>query len=738
MMMRLLALVCLVSMTMAAVGESPWKRHHIDASGKGADGVRLGDCNGDGLPDIVVPWEQSGEIRIYLNPGPAKVGLGENWTIITVGNVVSPEDAVPVDLDGDGAVDVVSACEGTEKLLYVHWAPSDPAAYTDASAWTTRPIPDSRNKMAWMFTAPADIDGRRGVDLFAGGKDRNAMIGWYESPKDPRALEQWTWHHLCPAGWVMSLQPYDFDGDEDMDLLVTDRRGNGRGAFWLEHPGDTSQAWNRINLGAREVAPMFLTRKQDVVLAATEEQALIVMENGTEERIVFPENTGTGKGVAIGDLDGDGIDEWVVSCEHAMGKTGVFWMTREKSGIIADAAGTKFDRIELIDLDMDGDLDVLTTEEAEGLGVIWYENPFREPMSLDTEQVTIFFEEGRFGGWPANFGIWNWGDEILVGFARGWYKNLGERHHIDRSKPEEHLLARSLDGGKSWSIENPAEGGVLLPMGKGALHGTELPDVTLPELKDLQEPINFTHPDFAMTLRMDNIDGGVSRFYYSYDRGHTWNGPFRLPKFDTKGIAARTDYIVLGERDCMLFLTSAKEDGTEGKLFCARTQDGGVNWEFVSFIGPEPEEGFLIMPASAHLGGEELYVVGRRRMGDKRWFQAFRSLDLGKTWTQEADPVTDLGIGNPPAMVKLQDGRLCLAYGYRGEPYHIGAKISSDGGRTWSKEILLRAGGGAQDIGYPRMVQRPDGTLVTIYYFMDPLRGPERFIEATLWTPPAP
>ena len=45
--------------------------------------------------------------------------------------------------------------------------------------------------------------------------------------------------------------------------------------------------------------------------------------------------------------------------------------------------GIKFDRIELLDIDGDGDLDVLTCEEnygtnSQGLGVIWYENPFNK------------------------------------------------------------------------------------------------------------------------------------------------------------------------------------------------------------------------------------------------------------------------------------------------------------------------------------------------------------------------
>ena len=42
---------------------------------------------------------------------------------------------------------------------------------------------------------------------------------------------------------------------------------------------------------------------------------------------------------------------------------------------IAGPQGIKFDRIELLDLDLDGDLDVMTCEERENLGVVWYENP---------------------------------------------------------------------------------------------------------------------------------------------------------------------------------------------------------------------------------------------------------------------------------------------------------------------------------------------------------------------------
>src|SRR4051794_34424551 len=69
--------------------------------------------------------------------------------------------------------------------------------------------------------------------------------------------------------------------------------------------------------------------------------------------------------------------------------------------------------------------------------------------------VVVFQESGRFGGWPANHGVWSWGNEILVGFEIGQFRKTDQGHAIDYSKPAEHVLARSLDGGETWKIERP-------------------------------------------------------------------------------------------------------------------------------------------------------------------------------------------------------------------------------------------------------------------------------------------
>ena len=362
------------------------------------------------------------------------------------------------------------------------------------------------------------------------------------------------------------------------------------------------------------------------------------------------------------------------------------------------------------------------------------------------KHVKVYYEPGMYGGWPANNGIWIWDNEILVGFSKGFYKDLGPvRHNMDREKPELHLLARSLDCGETWTVEDPGKTGGMVPSGIFmAVPRTDLPQQAS---KDFTAAINFEHPDFALTARGSSTGSGQSRFWYSYDRGHTWMGPFDLPDFGASGTAARTDYIIDNEKECTMFITVSNENSKEGRPICIRTTNGGESWSLVSLIGPEPE-GYSIMPASVRISKNEILVLVRNSdsLENKSWIEGCLSTDNGQTWTRLNNPVEDTGVGNPPALVKMTDGRICLIYGYRADEgsilaktktSDIRAKISNDNGKTWSRDYILRNDGSGQDIGYPRVVQRPDGKIVAIYYFMDKKTGPERYISATIWEPPA-
>ena len=342
------------------------------------------------------------------------------------------------------------------------------------------------------------------------------------------------------------------------------------------------------------------------------------------------------------------------------------------------------------------------------------------------KHVVVYGEAGRYGGWPANHGIWAWGNEIVVGFSGcDFLWNDEDRHPYDRSKPEEPWLARSLDGGETWTASAP-------PSLRAPFQGG--PPAVAPA-----EPMDFTRPGFALTLRFRDAHKGPSYLFYSYDRGKTWRGPFLFPTFGQVAIAARTDYIVNGRSDAFVFLTAAKPDGREGRVLCVRTRDGGLTWQFVSWIGLEPPNGFSIMPSSVRLSGSEILTLFRHEENARRgpnWIEAWRSADDGETWRFVTRAVPDTGgkSGNPPSLVRLRDGRLAVTWGRRSEPFTIRARLSEDGGRTWSDDIVLRDGGAAWDVGYTRSVERPDGRIVTAYYWSRDARK-ERTIEATIWDP---
>lgn len=342
--------------------------------------------------------------------------------------------------------------------------------------------------------------------------------------------------------------------------------------------------------------------------------------------------------------------------------------------------------------------------------------------------VVVYREAGRFGGWPANGGIWSWGDEILVGFRRGHMDLGGGFHAVDRTRSSEWVQSRSHDGGETWQMEEP---GFSEPVpGAHQLHATGLP-----------APMDFDRPGFALKLSHLGLRAGArSYFHFSYDRGRTWEGPYPFPNLELPGIASRTDFLPLSDDSRLFFMTAAKTDGAEGHAFCSRTSDGGRTFEFVSWIGPEPH-GWTIMPASLRLPNGRILVALRTRDGNpdsklaKHWIDLYASDDEGASWHHVGVPAAETGVGgNPPTLTALHDGRLVITYGYRKAPFGMRAVVSSDQGQTWGDEIVLREDGGNHDIGYPRTVLRPDGTLVTIYYYNDAADS-ERYIAATLWKP---
>lgn len=375
---------------------SPWKMHVIDNTSLGSDGTKVKDVNGDGLPDIVCGWEEGGVVRLYINPGTAS-----DWPYLEF-PAPQVEDALLVDLDADGSVDVVSFSEGKHKRITFHWAPAA-ENYLDAEKWISEDVPVSIDHSQWMFGRAMDVDAKNGVDLLVGSKGEGAVIAWLESPSDPRQVADWKLHTIAPAGWIMSIESVDMNHDGLKDVLISDRRGDTRGLKWFAHPGTESKvlgaAWQEHLIGMERLEPMFLditdqnkdqrweiwiSNKDNHVHHYTQED--ISGLKWANELIPFPpQSSQRGKAAAAGDIDGDGTLDLISTYESAQESSGVLWSSKSEGTWIhhdiSGSLGIKYDFALLLDMDRDGDLDVLCSEEREtsvspgGLGVIWYENP---------------------------------------------------------------------------------------------------------------------------------------------------------------------------------------------------------------------------------------------------------------------------------------------------------------------------------------------------------------------------
>jgi hypothetical protein len=354
-------------------------------------------------------------------------------------------------------------------------------------------------------------------------------------------------------------------------------------------------------------------------------------------------------------------------------------------------------------------------------------------MADSSTHHEIYRRTDRYAGWPANYGMWSWNDEIVLVFTSGFPDPNGGFHARDRSKPLETMQARSLDGGETWSV---AEAPLAFGIGLGTYEhmNKQVIESFDPVRFEIPENLDLTHPEFAvMCGKTGLIEGAKSWFYTSYDRCHKWQGPFELPMFGQLGIAARTDWLIDGPTSATLLLTATKPDGGEGRIFACRTEDGGNNFEFISWINDAPT-GYDIMPSSLRLSDGSILTAIRSQgaQRDDCWIDLYRSRNDARAWDYVSRPVASTGDGgNPPSLVKLEDGRLVITYGSRKPPYGIFCVISEDEGASWSSPMLLRSSGGNHDIGYTRSVLRNDGKLVTAYYINDDGDG-ERFIEATI------
>src|SRR5690606_6952616 len=121
------------------------------------------------------------------------------------------------------------------------------------------------------------------------------------------------------------------------------------------------------------------------------------------------------------------------------------------------------------------------------------------------ENHVVFSDSQLFAGWPANEGMWQWGDELLVAFNVTQYQERLDTHNTAPGAYQWVNFARSLDGGTSWAIEQHPEvstPGVFNGSGQ-YVKASGYPAIPAPQPSP--GGFDFTSPGFALKARNDRF-----------------------------------------------------------------------------------------------------------------------------------------------------------------------------------------------------------------------------------------
>ncbi len=444
-----------------------WPMHPIDNRFRGANALGTGDVNRDGQNDYVTNYEFDQRYVITLHP-PRGADPRRSWPSVVAFELkeggrgvsgIDSESASLADLDGDGNLDIVGAqgshitrfFEGDAPGIRVIWGPP-PERALDPEAWVDGGLfPDTVERGHFLWIVPHDVNGDGALDVFYGGRvlwknGAKGSIQWLEAPRDPalrRDLTLWRAHNLDPEqldGHGFVLTDVDEDGDADvLDINADfDTPPEAITVHWYENPGPGSEAqkapWPKHVIASD---PAFYHKPQIAVadldgdglqdfVTAVEDAIYWYRKTArapvTFERVVIPKDPVARqltRPVRVADLNGDGRLDILAMNLHDNGvlpadRAAAFWM--EYSGdtprsdnwvthvikwgsgkpMETPAFGEKWDQAELIDVDGDGDLDVVANCEewwadsietlawwdprrnAQSVGVVWFENRLHE------------------------------------------------------------------------------------------------------------------------------------------------------------------------------------------------------------------------------------------------------------------------------------------------------------------------------------------------------------------------
>jgi len=337
-----------------------------------AEDAALGDLNRDGFLDAVIACEEGHLLYLQNPGGTVRGFRWERVIPDVSRDRGSWIRVFTADLNGDGRLEVVAANKGTSEghdpnkdrpPTPISWfeVPENPL---DGAAWKEHVLTTVK---APINAQPVDLDGDGDLDIFAGARDE-FRIFWFENLGGKEISFSGHAISIAPAGKFppgevkvtgFNLAFHDFNSDGRLDVALA----ASNWLVWLERPPDFAEPWKLHPIGTLlpdelvgfAIADINGNGRADLMTGSysrgpREEDGPEVTVTDPLGRLAWFENPGDPAGswtrhditrrkrgmydaFIPRDMDGDGDVDFVSTRGNSGKYDGVFWLEQIRSSI---------------------------------------------------------------------------------------------------------------------------------------------------------------------------------------------------------------------------------------------------------------------------------------------------------------------------------------------------------------------------------------------------------------------
>jgi gliding motility-associated-like protein len=315
-------------------------------TGTGPNKVAISDIDGDGKPDLVVTNYGSNTVSVFRNTSsPGSITSGSFAAKVDLPSVANPGFVTTGDIDGDGKPDLVVTSFSSSTVSVFRNISTSGSIETGSFA----PKIELSTGTGIIYAAIGDIDGDGKPDLVVANFN-SSTVSVFRNISTPGSIESGSFAakvDLSTGMGIVCVVISDIDSDGKPDLTVL----------------------NNYNIS--------IFRNTSTSGSLT--------ESSFAAKVDFPEGTGT-RGIAIGDIDGDGKPDLAVAANT--GHTVSIFRNNSVPGSLTTSSlapkvsfytGTDEYSIVLGDIDGDGKPDLVVANSS-GNTVSVLRNKISEPV----------------------------------------------------------------------------------------------------------------------------------------------------------------------------------------------------------------------------------------------------------------------------------------------------------------------------------------------------------------------